>query len=177
MNAKFHVPRSVKFPEAIDLAQSLLARMEAGKMSEEKIKMAIASLVSTEEGARGFFVTYLTDERSLADRPSPATIAALETSPEIVAELLVKNIAMSAAMAVSHRRNHNEKMAQDSERVCRRTANLIKEVNLASLPKKLQQLQESAATGEGSYQEFLQRWNYDRQQREVILQAIAEINY
>ncbi|MEC4986729.1 MAG: hypothetical protein SAJ37_24155 [Oscillatoria sp. PMC 1068.18] len=176
MNAKFHVPRSIKFPEAIDVTQSLLARMEAGKMSEEEIERAIASLVSSEDGARGFFVTYLTDERSLADSPSGATIAALETSPEIVAELLTKNLAMSAAMSVAHRRNHNEKMAQDSERVCQRTANLIKQVKLASLPEKLQELNESAATGSGSYQEFLQRWNYDREQREMIQQAIAKVN-
>ncbi len=110
------VPESVTFQEAIALTQSLLSRIEAG-VSPAEIEAGIAELVKSENGARGFFVTYLTSDGNLADNPSPEVVRALQSSPEIVAELLVKNLAMSAAMAVTHRRNGLEEMAQGSDRV------------------------------------------------------------
>jgi hypothetical protein len=58
------------FEQAIALTQSLLTQMEQGKLSEAEIGEAIAPLVSSMNGARGFFVTYLSDERAIADHPS-----------------------------------------------------------------------------------------------------------
>jgi hypothetical protein len=161
------------FEEAIAFTNSLLDRMEAGKLTEAEIEEAIASLVQSENGARGFFVTYLTDDRSLADNPSNAVIQALKSSPEIVSELLVKNVAMSAAMAVTHRRNGDEEMAQSSDRVRRRTFNLIGQVQLDSVFDRLEKLKESVTTGAGAYQSFLERWGYDREQKQVIENALV----
>jgi hypothetical protein len=125
-------------------------------------------------GARGFFVTYLTDDRTFADSPPDFVIEALKSSPEIVSELLVKNVTMSAAMAVVHRRNNDENMAQSSDRVCRRSINLIQQLQLDEITNKLKQLQQSIATSEGSYTEFLQKWGYasDREQIQAIQEAI-----
>ena len=176
---------SVTFPEAIALTQQLLEQIEAG-ISEAEIQQAVTSLVRSTSGARGFFVTYLTSDRPLADHPSQAVIQALQTSPEIVGELLVKNVAMSAAMAVTHRRNNDQedtggelgsppravRMAQSSQKTCRRSANLIKQVQIDSIADKLEQLRASAATDSGNYQAFLQRWDYDTEQRQAILEAI-----
>lgn len=162
------VPNAVTFEQAIAITHALLAEIEQGNLSEAEIEAAIASLVSSENGGRGFFVTYLTDERSLADQPSPAVVNALRSSPTIVAELLVKNLAMSSAMAIAHYRNQNEVMAQGSNRVQRRTTDLIQQVDLPEVAQKAQQLQESAATGIGEYQGFLDRWGYDAEQRQQI---------
>ncbi|NEQ84381.1 MAG: hypothetical protein F6K26_30680, partial [Moorea sp. SIO2I5] len=90
-------------------------------------------------------------------------------------ELLVKNLAMSAAMALNHRRNGKEDMAQGSDRVRSRSANLIKQLNMPSLFDIAQQLRQSALTGVGHYQEFLQRWRYDSDQKQVIYHALSEI--
>jgi len=168
----FAVPE-VTFGQAIKQAQSLLDQMASG-IAEPELIAAIARLVSSETGARGFFVTYLTDPRPLADTPSPAVIEALQSAPEIVAELLVKNLAMSAAMAVAHRRNGDEGAAQDSQRVQRRTTHLIEQIGLPQVRERSQKLQESAATGKGAYQAFLDRWGYDAEQRQVIYQALTE---
>ena len=162
------------FEEAIALTQSLLSQMEAGTSLSET-EAAIAALVKSENGARGFFVTYLTDSRTLADNPSPEVVRALRSSPEIVAELLVKNLAMSAAMGVTHRRHQKTEMAQGSDRVRDRTTRLIQLVKLATVGEIAQSLRNSAATGEGSYKAFLQRWGYDVEQRQVICQALEEV--
>ena len=102
-------------------------------------------------------------------------MCALRSSPEIVSELLVKNLAMSAAMALTHRRNQNEEMAESSERVRQRTTHLIKQIQLDSVSDKLQQLRESVITGTGHYQAFLERWEYDPQQKQMIQQVLSTI--
>ena len=173
-NFALEVPE-MTFEQAIALTQSLLSQAEAGEREDPEIAALIAELVKTENGARGFFVTYLTSEVSIADNPSTLVVQALQSSPEVVAELLVKNLAMSAAQAVLHRRNHKEDMAEASERVRKRTAHLIKLVDLTSVYERSQKLLESAATGEGSYKAFLERWGYDAEQRQVIYQTFKQV--
>lgn len=162
----------VTFEQAIALTQSLLSSPE---VDTPEVAAVITDLVKTESGARGFFVTYLTSELPLADAPSTAVVQALQSNPEVVADLLAKNLAMSAAQAVFHYRHHKPEMAQASERVRDRTARLIKLVNLNSVNERCQELLASAATGKGKYQAFLERWGYDAEQRQVIYQALQQV--
>lgn len=173
--SRVNIPETVTFEEAIAFTQSLMRQMAAGELSTSESSEAIAQLVKSENGARGFFVTYLTSEGTLADHPSPELIQALQSSPDIVAELLVKNLAMSAAQAVTHRRKGNEEMAQGSDRVRSRTTHLIEQLKLSQVQERSIALQQSAATGEGRYQTFLQRWGYDAQQRQVIGEALEQV--
>jgi hypothetical protein len=166
------VPESVSFEEAIALTQKLLPQIEQGKLSEAEIEATVSALVSSENGARGFFVTYLSGDSSLADQPSPAIVRALQASPEVVSELLVKNLAMSSAMAITHRRNQNQEMAKGSDSVRSRTTKLIQLTQLPQVTEKASQLVESAVTGLGAYKGFLDRWGYDAEQRQVIQAAM-----
>lgn len=168
------VPEDITFEQAIAFTQSLLTQMKQG-LSEAEIERPIASLVQTQNGARGFFVVYLSDETSLADHPSTSVLQALQSSPEVVSELLTKNLAMSTAMAITHRRNQNEAMAMGSDRVRRRTTNLMRLLQLPEIAQKLEKLRESAVTGAGTYQFFLDRWHYDAEQRQAILQTIDRV--
>ena len=164
---------AITFEQAIALTQNLLTQLE--QVSETEIQATITALMSTENGARGFFVTYLTADRPYADQPSDAVIRALQTSPTVVSELLVKNLAMSASMAIAHRRTANEAMAQGSDRVQRRTTTLIQRVQMPEVTQKAAQLQASAETGVGEYQTFLERWGYDAEQRQQIAQVMRAI--
>jgi hypothetical protein len=96
----------------------------------------------------------------------------LEMAPELVAELLVKNVAMSTAMVLTHQRNHDPTLAESSARVSRRSANLIQQLQLPQVQTQLQQLSKSVTSGEGEYTSFLQRWGYDLEQRQRIQQVI-----
>ncbi len=171
------VPDAVSFPEAIALTQSFLAQMSEGTLSEADIATVTENLVRTENGARGFFVTYLTDEGPLADQPSPGIFQGLKSSEEIVSELLVKNIAMSSAMVIAHRRSGDEAMAQGSERVRDRSAHLIRTLALPMMKQGVESLLATIHSGSGSYQPFLERWKYDAEQKAAIataLQAVLE---
>ncbi|HEY9645093.1 MAG TPA: hypothetical protein V6C88_01920, partial [Chroococcidiopsis sp.] len=112
------------FEEAIALSQILLDHMNRGALPDVAVERQVAALAATENGARGFLVTYLSVEESPADHPSEAVVRGLKSSPAVVSELLVKNLAMSSAMAIAHRRNEDETMAEGSDRVRLRTIQL-----------------------------------------------------
>lgn len=174
-SSSLKIPEAVTFEQAITLTQSLLSQAKAGELTEPEIAAVIADLVKTENGARGFFVTDLISETSLADCPSSEFVQALRTSPEVVTELLVKNLAMSAAQTVFHHRNQKAEMAKGSEQVRQRTTQLIKLINLPTVYERLQQLLDTTATGEGSYKAFLNRWGYDTEQRQAISQVLQQV--
>lgn len=156
------IPEPLNFASAIAFTQELLSNKEPSASE-------IAQLVETEDGARGFFVTYLTSD--LAFRPTEEILTGLRSHPEIVSELLVKNLAMSTAQELFHRRREDENMASSSQQVQERTARLIKLLDLDLVYEKLQQMIVSI-DADGSYRAFLERWNYDTEQKQAIKAAI-----
>ena len=175
LESTLQVPSDITFEKAIAFTQSLLLKMEAGTLSPSDIERTIAELVKTQNGARGFFVTYLTSDQTFADNPSPEVVQALRSHSDTVAELLAKNVAMSAAMALAHRRKGDEEMAQSSERVRDRTSHLIKLIDRPGVYSICREILESAITGEGSYKAFLERWGYDTEQRQLMSQALQKV--
>ncbi len=163
---------TITFEAAIALTQSLLTEIEANRLSQAEIEQAVASLVKTPNGARGFFVTYLTDDRPLADKPSSGVLDALRDAPVIVAELLVKNLAMSAAMVVHHSRQEKPEMAAGSARVQARSHHLIQTLQMPACQTLAEQMLEDLQTGQGEYEEFFQRWGYDGEQKDAIGSAV-----
>ena len=165
-------PESITFEGAIELTQSLLSLIEADRLLEAEIEQAVTSLVKTQNGARGFFVTYLTDDSLVGDRPSPGVVEALRSAPEIVAELLVKNVAMSSAMVLHHSRHQNQEMAASSARVQERSRNLIEMLQLPACQTVASQMLASVQNASGEYEEFFRRWGYDEEQRRAIGAAV-----
>ncbi|MFM7579062.1 MAG: hypothetical protein ACKO5Q_19265, partial [Microcystaceae cyanobacterium] len=87
----------------------------------------------------------------------------------------VKNLAMASATAVLHRRQQSPELAQGSEQVRQRTVNLINQLALPPLTPKLLALKTTVTTGQGDYQAFIERWDYDAEQKAAILAAIAQV--
>jgi hypothetical protein len=166
------IPESVSFEDAIAYTQSLLSQREQGYLAEAEVTEAIARLVQEKPGTRGFFVAYLTDERAIADQQDDSILQGLQSGGDLVAEILLKNLAMSTAMAISHRRQSNEEQAQGSERVKRRSVELLQKLHLPQISQIAAQLNHSATNDNGSYQSFYQRWGYDSEQRQAIQQAL-----
>lgn len=166
--ATFSISDSISFENAIEVTQSLLSQIESNQISEADLESIITALVHSENGARGFFVCYLTDEREIFDQPSSTVIQALKTSPIVVGELLVKNLAMSTAMILTHTQNKNRDQAEGSARVQRRTMQIIQQIELPEVETRLHALKSTVETGTGEYKTFLDRWKYDDAQRQAI---------
>jgi hypothetical protein len=163
---------SITFEEAINFTQSLLEAIDTEKINDRELETTLTKLIATMNGARGFFVTYLTADYPWVDAPSPAIIKALQTSPETVAELMVKNLVMSTGMVITHERNGDAEMAANSQKVARRSVNLISKLELDILNLKLKQMGESLSKNLGEYQEFLDKWQYDDEQKQAMYEAV-----
>lgn len=169
------IPEGVTFEQAIALSQTLVDQVSQGTVADGSLESAIAQLVASENGARGFFVTYLSDDRPVADPPTTAVIAALKTMPEIVAPLMVKNLAMSTAMAIVHRRNQDEALAQGSDRVKARSAYILQAIQSKETVAQINALITSIEAQAGDYTPFLTRWGYDSEQQQAIRQAFESL--
>ena len=170
-----HSQEAISFPDAIAKTQDLMQQISDRQLSEADISREIASLVSTQAGARGFFVGYLTGELSLADTPSQGVVTGLESAPNVVSDLLVKNVAMSTAMRLTHERNDDSIAAAGSAKVTSRSIKLIELLQTSELKQRLQDLTSSIEQSKGKYEQFLIRWGYDQEQKRVIAQTIAQI--
>lgn len=166
---------NISFENAIALTHSLLSQMEAAKLSDAEIKEVVTSLVKTENGARGFFVTYLTGDGDVAELAPPTILTAIASAPDIVAELLVKNLVMSTAMAVHHGRNSDEEMAASANRVRSRSELIISSIKMPACQRIAKEILAAIATGEGNYAAFLQKWGYDQDQKDAIAQTLRVI--
>lgn len=162
----------LSFSQAIAATESLITKINANELSENEIKKVVSSILTTKNGGRGFFVAYLTSEQPLANNPSRGIIEGLSISIKISSELLVKNLAMSSAMVLTHRRNNDSHNAENSLRVARRTNNLIQKLNSNLIKTELEKLNRTINDETGEYQDFLTRWNYDFEQKQAIQQSI-----
>ena len=169
------VPANIKFDAAIDLTQLFLTQLKKNELSSAQILDFVSALIQTANGARGFFVTYLTAQDPICDEPQPEIITAIAAYPEIAADLLVKNIAMSTAQQLYHQRRDDSEMMASSATVAARTTKMIQALNLPQIQSMLRELTNTIQTGTGSYTEFLTRWGYDQEQKESIDQIVSQL--
>jgi hypothetical protein len=169
------VPNHIKFDEAIELTQTFLSQLKANELTSPQIQDFVGALVQTANGARGFFVTYLTSIDPICDEPLAEIIAALHAHPEIAADLLVKNIAMSTAQQLYHQRRNDPDMVASSATVAMRTTTIVQQLNLPHIQNLCRELVDTIHTGTGSYRDFLTRWGYDEEQKNAIAQVVSAL--
>lgn len=166
------------FESAIEEAQNLL---DSGTLPEAEMIARTKTLLETEAGARGFFVVFLTGDASLADQPPDWLLSLFAKGPELVAELLVKNLAMSTATALAHEAQGNPEQADGSRQVAQRTTAILKALRhppfgpVPVLEQKTVAMLETLNQEHGPYRSFLERWGYDSNQRQAIGHAFEKI--
>ncbi len=180
-------PGQQTFVAAMQVSQEWLAAWEAGELSEEVLADRVAALVSTLDGARGFFVVALTGEAPLLDRLPEALLLALRRSGPLVVDLTARNLAMSTAMALHHSRSGDGEQQAASLRVQGRCRELLRQLEPSAVKSRLEPLLAAALAGEEATSEdtseaavasdraFLRRWGYDAEQRGAIAAAIEAV--
>jgi hypothetical protein len=169
------VPTNIKFDAAIDLTQVFLTQLTKNELTSAQILDFVSALIQTSNGARGFFVTYLTTQDPICDEPQPEIIVAIAAHPSIAADLLVKNIAMSTAQQLYHQRRNDSAMMASSATVAARTTKIIQALNLPQIQNMFRELASTIQTGAGSYAEFLTRWGYDDEQKQSIDRIVSQL--
>ena len=161
------------FKEAMQASMIWCKSWENDEISDEVISDRIGELIKTVEGARGFFVVSLSIDCALMDRFPDALIFQLISSGEIVVDLTVKNLAMSSAMIITHRKNKDPQELQ-SERIKIRCIELLKLLDSNQVKKRLDTLLE-ATKGMGEDLDFFNKWGYNDEQIRAILESIYEV--
>ena len=161
------------FKEAMQASMIWCKSWENDEISDEVISDRIGELIKTVEGARGFFVVSLSIDCPLMDRFPDALIFQLRSSGEIVVDLTVKNLAMSSAMIITHRKNKGPQKIQ-SERIKIRCIELLKLLDSTQVKKRLDVLLE-ATKGNGTDLKFLNKWGYNDEQINAISESIYEV--
>ncbi len=167
------VPADVTFEQAIALTQDFLQQYD--QWSSEVIETFVTELTRSLNGARGFFVTYLTAEQALADERIPAVLSGMKANPNTVNDLMTRNLAMSTAMVLAHQRAGDPIMAASSQTVSRRSAEHLQALMSPEVQQRLLELQVSLSQEGQPYSDFLNRWGYDAEQRRAIAQAIQPL--
>jgi hypothetical protein len=168
-------PLEPSFAQAIEISGQWLALWEAGELGEEVLADRVAELVASRDGARGFFVVALAGDSPLMDRLPELVALQLRLAGAAVVDLMVRNLAMSTAMALHHGRSGDASQKAGSERVQLRSRELLRLLEPSAVKERLETLLAAAREGEGDDVAFLERWGYDAEQRTAICEAIEAV--
>jgi hypothetical protein len=163
------------FPQAMERAAQGLALWESGELSDEVLADQVADLVNSRDGARGFFVVSLSSDSALMDRLPEPLVLQLREAGEGVVDLTVRNLAMSTAMALHHQRAGDAAQQARSERVRDRSTELLRQLDQHLVKERLEVLLQAAGQGSGPDLDFLDRWGYDPEQRQIISEAVLAV--
>ena len=161
------------FEESIATTRQLLENFVTGALTPDQLQTAITTLLRTSNGARGFFVVWLTHDWQVSLAP---IVHALNTHPDPSRELMVKNLVMSTAMAITHQRQGNATQAQMSLATARRSTELLNQWKHPHLASIVQSMIASIDTDGGDYGSFLQKWGYDTEQKQAMKSALLALN-
>jgi hypothetical protein len=195
--------RGASFEAAQDIGRELAEQLRDKKTLDDEARELLQDLVSTTSGARGWFVSLLTDD-DLAQLFEPpiddALLEPIAARPEPNLRLCVMNVAMSAATAVAHERDGHRDLAAASRATSSRSAALctalLERDMMAGLAEALRALYEAAAPRDDDLGElgeilglssdaapshvdedwaaFLDKWRYGPDQRAAIRQTLYD---
>ena len=169
--------REPSFQQAMEITAQWLELWQNGELSDEVLADRVAELVASRDGARGFFVVSLAGDCPLMDRLPEPLVLQLRAAGAGVVDLSARNLAMSTAMALQHRRNGDDSQQAASERVQARCTELLRLLEPGAVKRRLDVLLQAASQGDGEDLAFLDRWGYDADQRQAIAAAVEAVAY
>lgn len=167
-------PDASGFEEAMQLTQRWLHQWEHEEISDEVLADQAGRLVTSRDGARGFFVVAMTADAPLMDRLPEPLVSQLRRSGEAVVDLSVRNLVMSTAMMHAHRRNGDQALEERSRRVQERSLCLLSQLESNDVKTKVAQMIEGTE-GLGAEAAFMKRFGYDEEQLKMIRIALHQI--
>ena len=163
------------FQQAMEITATWLQQWDNEEISDEVIADRIGEMVASRDGARGFFVVTLAGDSAFMDRMPDVVAGQLRSAGRSVVDLSVRNLAMSTAMAVHHKRNGDENQQAGSERVTLRCTELLRLLEPILVKERLEQLLEASIHNTGADVSFLERWGYDDEQKRAICRSVYAI--
>ena len=126
--------KEASFTQAINVSAQWCKEWGEDLLSEEVLADRISELTKTRNGLRGFFAYALSDKDCfLLDKLPFSLIYKLNEGGDAVTEIVVKNLIMSSAQIIIHRRENNHEYEITSEIISERCKAILKLINTNSV--------------------------------------------
>ncbi len=165
--------KEVSFTQAINISALWCKEWGEELLSEEVLADRIAELIKTKNGLRGFFAYALSDKDCfLLDKLPFSLIFKLNESGNAVVEIVVKNLIMSTAQIIIHRRENNHEYEITSENISDRCKGILRLLETNLVTKTINQVIKNLDTMGNSFDNSTK---YDSEQKEFIKKQILDI--
>ena len=165
--------KEASFTQAINISAQWCKEWGEDLLSEEVLADRIAVLIKSKNGLRGFFAYALSDKDCfLLDKLPFSLIFKLNEGGDTVVEILVKNLIMSSAQIIIHRRENNHEYEITSEIISERCKAILKLINTNSVTNTVNKILKDLDTMGNSLDNSIK---YDSEQKEFIKKQIFDI--
>jgi len=165
--------KDASFAQAINISAQWCKEWGEDLLSEEVLADRIAELIKTKNGLRGFFAYALADKDCLLlDKLPFSLIFKLNEVGDAVAEIVVKNLIMSSAQIIIHRRDSNHEYEITSENISDRCKAILRLLETNSVTKSVNQVLSNLDDMGNSFDNSKK---YDSEQKEFIKKQILDI--
>ena len=173
MEKKATNPKVASFTQAINISAQWCKEWDEDLLSEEVLADRIAELIKTRNGLRGFFAYALSDNHcSLLDKLPYSLIYKLNEGGNPVTKIVVKNLIMSSAQIIIHRRDNKYEYEKTSENISDRCKAILRMLESKSVKKYLNQALQDLDNMGNSFDNSVK---YDTEQKEFIKKQIFDI--
>ena len=133
--------RETSFTQAINISAQWCKEWSEDLLSDEVLADRIAALTKTGNGLRGFFAYALSDKDCLLlDKLPFSLIYKLIVGGDAVTDIVVKNLIMSSAQIIIHRRDNNHEYEKTSENISDRCKAILRLLETNSVTNSVNQV-------------------------------------
>ena len=165
--------KEASFIQAINISAQWCKEWEEDLLSEEVLADRIAELIKTKNGLRGFFAYALSDRDCfLLDKLPFSLMYKLNEGGDAVVEIVVRNLIMSSAQIIIHRRENNHEYEIKSENISDRCKAILRLLETKLVTKNINQFLKDLDNMGNSFDNSTK---YDDEQKEFIKEQILDI--
>ena len=165
--------KEASFTQAINISAKWCKEWGEELLSEEVLADRIAELIKTKNGRRGFFAYALSDKDCfLLDKLPFSLIYKLNEGGVDVVEIVIKNLIMSSAQIIIHRRENNHEYELTSDNISDRCKSILRHLETKLVTKTLNQVIKDLDNMGNSFDNSTK---YDLEQKEFIKKQILDI--
>ena len=165
--------KEASFIQAINISAQWCKDWEEDLLSEEVLADRIAELIKTKNGLRGFFAYALSDKDCfLLDKLPFSLIYKLNEGGKTVVEIVVKNLIMSSAQIIIHRRENNDEYEMTSKNISERCKAILRLLETQLVTKTVNQILKDLDTMGNSLNNSTK---YDTEQKKFIKKQFFDI--
>ncbi len=173
MKKKTIISKEPSFIQSINIAKDWCKDWNDDLLSDEVLADRIQELLKTKNGTRGFFAYTLSDpDCTLLDKLPSSLIFTLRDRGENIVEITIKNLFMSSAQILNHRKESNFEYAERSKNISDRCINLLKALDTKLVTEKINKMLKGIDNMGNSFDSAVK---YSAEQKDFIIDKVNEI--